>query len=473
MSGLPLLLMYCARAPGRGARIAPHAFLDHAVGVADLRDQKHHVDQRRMIGNDHLPRTAQPFGAFDVVSQHAVRYMNCTCSQNALLMPRAHDAGGSVVSPGSRPSNGSTISTRRPVRPIRTARSWRRWRTAARRSCRRLSALAGTLPVPSTCLPYVLSVGCVMQRTQKIQCMRPSALAPNLRPAGPSSQFQQCICRRVRRRMYFPHSQWPEHTKTARRRSSCRRLMAAFFGDHDQHGGCAFSQQHRASSMACSNVSASPAMATDSPRWPRRIDHCPAIALCTERPNLCGRQRLVIGHVAEQGERAWRFAVARGEHERQLFVSPHKGHATCMVMRASRLRRRRCMAGRKSQAGLLVAMSCRLSGLACPRLTQRFAKAKTVRVELRRLAQQWRDAGWSMRKSHQTARQSHRRSRLNSGGTRVRQTLPYRLPLGEIACGVEQADVVGQGGRDRLQLPGPHGTCQPAGPGLTMRAEAP
>ncbi|MCY1176826.1 hypothetical protein D9M73_171120 [compost metagenome] len=53
-----------------GEKVVPEALLDHAVGVTHQADQKHHVDQRGVIGKDHLPGTTELFRAFNVVGQH-------------------------------------------------------------------------------------------------------------------------------------------------------------------------------------------------------------------------------------------------------------------------------------------------------------------------------------------------------------------------------------------------------------------
>ncbi|MNF75561.1 hypothetical protein D3C84_576330 [compost metagenome] len=57
------------RAAGEG--VFPEALLDYAVGVAHQPDQEYHVDQRGMIGDDHLPRTPEFLRALNVISQHA------------------------------------------------------------------------------------------------------------------------------------------------------------------------------------------------------------------------------------------------------------------------------------------------------------------------------------------------------------------------------------------------------------------
>ncbi|MCY1446612.1 hypothetical protein D9M71_631950 [compost metagenome] len=49
----------------------PEALLDHAVGLAHQADEEHHVDQRRVVGDDHLPRAAELFGALDLIGEHA------------------------------------------------------------------------------------------------------------------------------------------------------------------------------------------------------------------------------------------------------------------------------------------------------------------------------------------------------------------------------------------------------------------
>ncbi|MNO96129.1 hypothetical protein D3C76_877910 [compost metagenome] len=54
-----------------GERVVPEALLYHTVGVANQADQKYHVDQRGVVGNDHLPRSAEPFCASHLVGEYA------------------------------------------------------------------------------------------------------------------------------------------------------------------------------------------------------------------------------------------------------------------------------------------------------------------------------------------------------------------------------------------------------------------
>ncbi|MNO58053.1 hypothetical protein D3C76_486020 [compost metagenome] len=53
-----------------GEKVVPEALLDHAVGLAHQPDQKHHIDQRGVIGDDHLPWPAEFFRTADVIGQY-------------------------------------------------------------------------------------------------------------------------------------------------------------------------------------------------------------------------------------------------------------------------------------------------------------------------------------------------------------------------------------------------------------------
>ena len=52
-------------------RILPKALFDHAIGVSHQANQKNHVDQRRVVSDDHLPWSAKPLGALYVIGEHA------------------------------------------------------------------------------------------------------------------------------------------------------------------------------------------------------------------------------------------------------------------------------------------------------------------------------------------------------------------------------------------------------------------
>ena len=54
-----------------GEWVVEQAVLDHAIGLAHQADEKDHIDQRRVVGDDQLTRAAQAFGANDLVGQDA------------------------------------------------------------------------------------------------------------------------------------------------------------------------------------------------------------------------------------------------------------------------------------------------------------------------------------------------------------------------------------------------------------------
>jgi hypothetical protein len=124
-----------------------------------------------------------------------------------------------------------------------------------------------------------------------------------------------------------------------------------FFGDDQQHRRGAFVEQGGGFEHAMFQAVAGGGegghfagfAAHDRPQADHRVVH--------RQAELGRRQRLVVGQVAEDLEGARGFAVPGNKHQRQVRRPSASGQPTLKAMRARRLRRRRCMAGRNDTSG--------------------------------------------------------------------------------------------------------------------------
>ena len=84
---------------------------------------------------------------------------------------------------------------------------------------------------------------------------------------------------------------------------------------------------------------------------PRSIDHCPARALCTDRPKEVGETSLSRNSVTHKPKLRLISPSCEASTSGQGSLSAKSGCAAANSSRAERPSRRRCMAGRKSTFG--------------------------------------------------------------------------------------------------------------------------